>query len=164
MKRSRLRYASAMDILKMLAELHQERAQIEEVIIAIERLALGKGKRRGRPPGWMTTASAPKRRWRPSGRTNPRLRRRAEHREGSDVRVLHNAPSPSNKRCPSALTHVRHAKQSAASLMALLLPPRRSIIYTKELKSYARSKCHCLVGWLFTFCARRCPLPSALAI
>ncbi len=43
----RLRYASGMDVLKMLAELQQERAQIEEAILTIERLAMGRGKRRG---------------------------------------------------------------------------------------------------------------------
>ena len=59
-----------MHILKMLAELNQERAQIEEAIITIERLAQGKGKRRGRPPAWMTAASAPKRRGRPPGSKN----------------------------------------------------------------------------------------------
>ena len=59
-----------MDVLKMLAELRQERAAIEEDIIALERLALGHGKRRGRPPAWMTAASAPKRRGRPPGTKN----------------------------------------------------------------------------------------------
>jgi hypothetical protein len=34
MLRSRLLYASGMDVLKMLADLRQERAQIEEAIIA----------------------------------------------------------------------------------------------------------------------------------
>ena len=43
-----------MDILKMLADLRAERQQIEEAIVAIERLAVGtRGKRRGRPPKWM---------------------------------------------------------------------------------------------------------------
>lgn len=57
-----------MDILKMLAELREERQQIEEAILAIERLASGRGKRRGRPPAWMT--AAPKRRGRPPGSKN----------------------------------------------------------------------------------------------
>jgi len=65
-----MRYASGMDILKMLAELRQERAQIEEAILAIEHLASGRGKRRGRPPAWMTAVSAPKRRGRPPGSKN----------------------------------------------------------------------------------------------
>jgi hypothetical protein len=59
-----------MDVLKMIAELQQERAQIEETIVAIERLALGGGKRRGRPPAWMAAAGAPKRRGRPPGSRN----------------------------------------------------------------------------------------------
>lgn len=35
----------------MLNELREERKQIEEAILTIERLARGRGKRRGRPPG-----------------------------------------------------------------------------------------------------------------
>jgi hypothetical protein len=52
-----LRYPSQMDILKMLAELRQERAQIEEAIVILQRLSLGQGKGRGRPPAWMAAAS-----------------------------------------------------------------------------------------------------------
>ncbi len=43
-----------MDIMKMLDELRQERAAIEEAILTLERLANGQGRRRGRPPAWMT--------------------------------------------------------------------------------------------------------------
>jgi hypothetical protein len=47
-----------MDILKMLAELRAEQQQIDEAILAIERLASGVGgKRRGRPPKWMAAIS-----------------------------------------------------------------------------------------------------------
>jgi hypothetical protein len=47
-----------MDILKMLADLRAERQQIEQAILAIERLARGtRGKRRGRPPKWMAAVS-----------------------------------------------------------------------------------------------------------
>ena len=56
-----------MDVIKMLAELRQEREQIEEAILTLERLARGRGKRRGRPPAWM---SALKRRGRPPGSKN----------------------------------------------------------------------------------------------
>jgi len=56
-----------MDLLKMLADLRQERAQIEEAILTLERLARGRGRRRGRPPAWMTTV---KRRGRPPGSKN----------------------------------------------------------------------------------------------
>jgi hypothetical protein len=56
-----------MDVLKMLADLRQEREQIEEAIVTLERLAEGRGRRRGRPPAWM---SALKRRGRPPGSKN----------------------------------------------------------------------------------------------
>jgi hypothetical protein len=66
-----LRYPSVMDILKMLSDLRQEREQIGEAIIALERLAQGHGKRRGRPPAWMSAQkNAPKRRGRPLGSKN----------------------------------------------------------------------------------------------
>jgi len=51
----------------MLAELRQEREQIEEAIMSLERLARGRGKRRGRPPAWMTEI---KKRGRPPGSKN----------------------------------------------------------------------------------------------
>ena len=56
-----------MDIAKMLAELRAERDQLAEAILTLERLAAGRGKRRGRPPAWMT---AVKRRGRPLGSKN----------------------------------------------------------------------------------------------
>lgn len=42
-----------MDVNKMLQELREEREQIEEAILSLERLARGRGKRRGRPPTWL---------------------------------------------------------------------------------------------------------------
>ena len=45
-----------MDLLSMLSELRSERSQIEEAIMALERLARGQGKRRGRPLKWMSEA------------------------------------------------------------------------------------------------------------
>jgi hypothetical protein len=61
-----------MDVTKILAELKAEREQIEEAIVSLERLARGRGKRRGRPPAWMADAAAPepKRRGRPPGSKN----------------------------------------------------------------------------------------------
>jgi len=56
-----------MDVIKMLAELRQERDQLEEAIMTLERLARGRGRRRGRPPAWMTEL---KRRGRPPGSKN----------------------------------------------------------------------------------------------
>lgn len=58
-----------MDVTKILAELKEERAQIEEAILSLERLARGRGRRRGRPPGWMSELTS-KRRGRPPGSKN----------------------------------------------------------------------------------------------
>ena len=43
-----------MDVNKMLQDLRAEREQIEEAILSLERLARGRGKRRGRPPAWLS--------------------------------------------------------------------------------------------------------------
>jgi hypothetical protein len=56
-----------MDVMKMLADLRQEREQLEEAILTLERLARGRGRRRGRPPAWMSQL---KRRGRPPGSKN----------------------------------------------------------------------------------------------
>jgi hypothetical protein len=70
-QRLRLRYASKMDILKMLSDLREEREQIGEAIIVLERLAARSGKRRGRPPAWMADVKdKPTRRGRPPGSKN----------------------------------------------------------------------------------------------
>jgi len=57
-----------MDVSKILTELRQEREQIEEAIMSLERLARGRGRRRGRPPAWM--AELDKKRGRPPGSKN----------------------------------------------------------------------------------------------
>jgi hypothetical protein len=59
-----------MDVSKILAELKVERQQIEEAILSLERLARGRGRRRGRPPAWLSEIEAPKRRGRPPGSKN----------------------------------------------------------------------------------------------
>jgi hypothetical protein len=68
-----------MDVHNILADLRREREQIEEAILTLERLATGRGRRRGRPPAWMaqlknaeakSTAEQPKRRGRPPGSKN----------------------------------------------------------------------------------------------
>jgi hypothetical protein len=60
-----------MDIFKMLEDLRNEKQQIDEAIAAIQRFALGQGKRQGRPPAWMKSQPvAPKRRGRPPGIKN----------------------------------------------------------------------------------------------
>ncbi len=58
-----------MDVSKILSELREERVQIEEAIVSLERLARGRGKRRGRPPAWMSEMTT-KRRGRPPGSKN----------------------------------------------------------------------------------------------
>ena len=56
-----------MDINKMLAELRAERESIEQAIIVLQRIAAGRGRRRGRPPAWMSQG---KKRGRPLGSKN----------------------------------------------------------------------------------------------
>lgn len=82
-----------MDVDKMLAELRLEREQIEEAILTLERLARGRGRRRGRPPAWlkdvsastpadedadMTPLSEPRRRGRPPGAKSKPVAQAAE--------------------------------------------------------------------------------------
>jgi hypothetical protein len=59
--------ATEMNLTKMLDELRQEQNQIAEAILNLERLALGRGKRRGRPPAWLVQV---KKRGRPPGSKN----------------------------------------------------------------------------------------------
>jgi hypothetical protein len=42
-----------MNLTKILEDLRRERAQIDEAILSLERLAAGSGPRRGRPPSWL---------------------------------------------------------------------------------------------------------------
>jgi hypothetical protein len=63
-----------MNITKMLSELRQEREQIEEAIVVLERIAASGPRRRGRPPKWMTGAP-------PSRGGSKTYRRNAEMRE-----------------------------------------------------------------------------------
>ena len=58
-----------MDVARILSELRQEREQIEEAILSLERLALGRGRKRGRPPAWALEITS-KRRGRPVGSKN----------------------------------------------------------------------------------------------
>ena len=46
-----------MDLHKMLKELRSEHSALGEAINVIERLARGQGKRRGRPPKWMSQSA-----------------------------------------------------------------------------------------------------------
>ena len=70
-----------MDITKILADLVQEFEQIDEAILSLERLTRGHGRRRGRPPTWMTKISI-KRRGRPPG---AKKKRTAKDAAGTDT-------------------------------------------------------------------------------
>lgn len=61
-----------MDMIKMLAELRQERDQLAEAILTLERLSSRRGQRRGQPAVRMTGL---KRRGRPPGGKNKNKRR-----------------------------------------------------------------------------------------
>jgi hypothetical protein len=57
-----------MNLTQMLADLRSEKEQVEQMILMLERLALGHGMRGpGRPPKWMSQV---KRRGRPKGSKN----------------------------------------------------------------------------------------------
>ena len=47
-----------MDIDRIIAELREELARIDEAILNFEKLAFKEKPRRGRPPAWMKAASA----------------------------------------------------------------------------------------------------------
>ena len=58
-----------MDLTAIVKELVEERDMIDRAISSLERIALHRGKRRGRPPAWLTMLEsepkAPKKRGRP---------------------------------------------------------------------------------------------------
>ena len=47
-----------MNLNTILEELRREREHLDQVIMSVERLALGGAKRRGRPPKWMAEAKS----------------------------------------------------------------------------------------------------------
>jgi len=51
-----------MNILKIIAELREERACLDEILIGLEKLSLKRTPRRGRPPAWSkaTSLTAPR--------------------------------------------------------------------------------------------------------
>ena len=46
-----------MDLAKMIAELKEQKQALEETMVILERLARSQGKRRGRPPLFLSQAS-----------------------------------------------------------------------------------------------------------
>ena len=69
-KRSLLRYPTQVNISAMIEELRQELVQIDRAILSLQQLAMGQGKRRGRPPKWLKDVQAPepRKRGRPPGK------------------------------------------------------------------------------------------------
>ena len=59
-----------MDVGKFLADLRQEREELEEAILSLERLAMERGPRRGRPPSRMGGVEPTRKRGRPLGSKN----------------------------------------------------------------------------------------------
>jgi hypothetical protein len=64
-----------MDVNRIVADLRSELEQLNEAIMALERIAYGQKRRRGRPPAWLKAATdgdnpTPKRRGRPPGKKN----------------------------------------------------------------------------------------------
>ena len=67
-----------MNVDQMLVELRAERAQIEQAILVLEKLATGSVPRRGRPPGWLkslngTPTSTPRQRRPMSAETRAKM-------------------------------------------------------------------------------------------
>jgi len=65
----RLGQEVARNASKFLAELQQDRERVDNAILSFERLLPGRGRRRGRPPAWISTVAV-KRRGRPPGSKN----------------------------------------------------------------------------------------------
>ena len=51
-----------MNLIKMIAELREQKQALEESIMMLERLARGQGKRRGRPPLFLSQTGTPRKR------------------------------------------------------------------------------------------------------
>jgi hypothetical protein len=56
-----------MNLTKMIAELREQKEALEQTMIMLERLARGQGKRRGRPPLFLSQASGAA----PAGKRRP---------------------------------------------------------------------------------------------
>ncbi len=52
----------ALNLNVILAQLREERRRMDEAILSLERLAEGRGPRRGRPPAWIALVKGKERR------------------------------------------------------------------------------------------------------
>jgi hypothetical protein len=69
-----------MDVTKIIAELREELDRIDEAIVSLERLAYGRGRRRGRPPAWLAGE-------RSRARVTPRMLKRLSPRDAKVIRL-----------------------------------------------------------------------------
>ena len=65
-----------MDLGRVLAQLHEELENLNAAIVSLERLQQG-GRRRGRPPEWLTEIKKPAAAARPHRRKGPTRHREA---------------------------------------------------------------------------------------
>ncbi len=72
-----------MDITKILEELRQERDQLDEAILSLERLAAG-GRRRGRPPAWIAAVKQQSNANLPAVAKGKKARRRSPAQESAE--------------------------------------------------------------------------------
>ena len=61
---------SGRTITIRIAGIESALIHVSQAIVSLEKLARGRGTRRGRPPAWMSDAETPKRRGRPPGSKN----------------------------------------------------------------------------------------------
>ena len=119
-----------MDVAKILSELKEERVQIEEAILSLERLARGRGKRRGRPPAWMSEINA-KRRGRPPGSKN----KVAVEAAGAPAKTI----ARINHRCISPSQTSLHASCSAHRIFRLPHPRFLRVGYRRGYRVWGAS-------------------------
>jgi hypothetical protein len=72
-----------LDITKILEDLRQERDQLEEAILSLERLAAG-GRRRGRPPAWIAAVRQQTAAVKPTVTKGKKPRRKGPAAEGEE--------------------------------------------------------------------------------
>ena len=86
-----------MDILKMIAELRAEKAAIDDAVAVLERLATTRGKRRGRPPVWMSVIRGGKTSEKPqrvfSAETRKRMAEAQKKRWAAHRKAQHSGPA-----------------------------------------------------------------------
>jgi hypothetical protein len=77
-----------MNLIKMIAELREQKQALEQTMMMLERLARGQGKRRGRPPLFLSQASpaGPARKRRPFSAETRKKMAAAQRKRWASVR------------------------------------------------------------------------------